>query len=91
MDQEIEEMRRSLQALRDEAAIRQTVQNWALWRDTGAWEQLRSCYAPGALVQTTWMSGTLRGPYTGPGYPRGNSRRTPQLRQSDGIFRGPCG
>jgi len=58
MDQGIEELRRSLQTLRDEAAIRQTVQNWALWRDTGAWEQLRSCYAPGARVQTTWMSGT---------------------------------
>lgn len=58
MDQKIDELHRSLQTLRDEATIRQTVQNWALWRDTGAWEQLRSCYLPGARVQTTWMSGT---------------------------------
>jgi len=49
---------KALQGLRDEAAIRRVVQNWALWRDTGAWENLRACYALGARVQTTWMTGT---------------------------------
>lgn len=49
---------KALQELRDELAIRRVVQNWALWRDTGAWESLRGCYAPGARVQTTWMTGT---------------------------------
>ncbi|HEY4374544.1 MAG TPA: nuclear transport factor 2 family protein [Burkholderiales bacterium] len=54
----LEELQLSLQALRDEAEIRGAVQNWALWRDTGNWEQLRRCYAAGARVQTTWMQGT---------------------------------
>jgi hypothetical protein len=49
---------KALQELRDEAAIRRVIQNWALWRDTGAWDSLRGCYAPGARVQTTWMTGT---------------------------------
>lgn len=47
-----------MQALLDEAEIRRVVQGWALWRDTGNWDKLRACYAPGARVQTTWMTGT---------------------------------
>jgi len=48
----------AVQAMLDEYAIRQVVQNWALWRDTCAWESLRGCYAPEARVQTTWMVGS---------------------------------
>ena len=53
-----EKLHAALQALCDETEIRRVVQNWALWRDTGAWENLRGCYAPGARVQTTWLVGT---------------------------------
>jgi hypothetical protein len=72
-----EEMQQSLRALRDEAAIRAVVQGWALWRDTGNWDRLRGCYAPGAKVQTTWMTGTAEefiaasiGGFGKPGAPR---------------------
>ncbi len=39
-------------------AIERVVRNWALWRDTRQWEKLRSCYAPGARMRTTWMTGS---------------------------------
>jgi hypothetical protein len=38
--------------------IREAVENWALWRDTGRWQQLRSLYAADAVVHTTWFVGT---------------------------------
>jgi hypothetical protein len=41
-------------------AIAQAVQNWALWRDTGRWDQLRSLYTPDAKVHTTWFVGSAR-------------------------------
>jgi hypothetical protein len=39
-------------------AIRNAIAEWALARDTGQWEQLRSLYAPGATMQTTWFEGS---------------------------------
>jgi hypothetical protein len=38
-------------------AIRNAIAEWALARDTGQWEKLRSLYAPGATMQTTWFEG----------------------------------
>jgi Acyl-CoA dehydrogenase, C-terminal domain/SnoaL-like domain len=38
--------------------IRQAVENWALWRDTGRWQQLRALYTADAVVHTTWFVGT---------------------------------
>jgi hypothetical protein len=40
------------------AVIREAVENWALWRDTGRWQQLRALYAADAVVHTTWFVGT---------------------------------
>ena len=37
--------------------IRRVIAEWALCRDTGRWEKLRSLYAPGATMQTTWFDG----------------------------------
>lgn len=42
----------------DALAIERVIRNWALWRDTRQWDQLRTCYAPGARLRTTWMIGT---------------------------------
>jgi hypothetical protein len=41
----------------DREAIRHVIAEWALCRDTGRWERLRSLYAPDATVQTTWFEG----------------------------------
>ena len=45
----------------DEAAsrlqIRETVQNWALWRDAGDWERFREVWHPGARMMATWFQG----------------------------------
>ena len=39
------------------AAIREAVENWALFRDSGRWEELASLYTPDAIVHTTWFVG----------------------------------
>ena len=44
----------------DKAAIRETVENWALYRDTGRWEALLRLYTPDAIVHTTWFVGPAR-------------------------------
>lgn len=41
----------------EKAAIREAVENWALWRDSGRWEELASVYTPDAIVHTTWFVG----------------------------------
>lgn len=40
-----------------EQAIKKLLDAWGLWRDTGRFEQLRDCYAPGATMVTTWFDG----------------------------------
>jgi hypothetical protein len=47
--------RRSLSLERQEIAA--VIADWALCRDTGRWDRLRSLYAPGATMQTTWFDG----------------------------------
>ena len=42
----------------DREEVRSVIAQWALCRDTGRWETLRSLYAPGATMQTTWFEGT---------------------------------
>lgn len=37
--------------------IREAVENWALWRDTGRWRELRALYTADAVVHTTWFVG----------------------------------
>lgn len=41
----------------DRAAITQVVQDWGLARDDGRWDMLRACYAPDAVMHTTWFVG----------------------------------
>lgn len=42
----------------DIQTIDRLIRAWALWRDTRQWDLLRTCYAPGARVRTTWLDGT---------------------------------
>ena len=44
----------------DKAQIREAVENWALYRDTGRWDELLALYTPDAIVHTTWFVGTAR-------------------------------
>jgi ketosteroid isomerase-like protein len=44
----------------DKAAIREAVENWALYRDTGRWDALLRLYTPDAIVHTTWFVGPAR-------------------------------
>jgi len=43
--------------LLDQVAIRVLVENWALWRDTGQWDKLRTTFHPGATITVTWFDG----------------------------------
>jgi len=33
------------------------IQNWALWRDTGDWDKLRTTVHPDATMTATWFHG----------------------------------
>ena len=46
--------------LADRFAIIHAVANWALWRDTGRWEKLRTLYTADAIQHTTWFVGPAR-------------------------------
>ena len=43
--------------LRDRLAIRELVENWALWRDAGAWERFRTCWHGDGRMMATWFQG----------------------------------
>ncbi len=44
-------------ALADKALITEVLQHWGLWRDLCDWDALKTVYAPGATMQTTWFDG----------------------------------
>ena len=46
-----------LALLADTALITEALQNWGLWRDLCDWNALKTVYAPGATMQTTWFDG----------------------------------
>ena len=46
-----------MQACIDRIAITQVVQDWALARDTGRWERLRSAFTADGTMQATWFAG----------------------------------
>lgn len=48
----------ALRALLDRAAITEVLHDWGLARDTGRWDRLRACFAPGASIRTTWFEGS---------------------------------
>jgi SnoaL-like protein len=42
----------------DEAAIRRLVENWAVWRDAGDWDRLRSVWHDDGRMMATWFQGS---------------------------------
>jgi len=41
----------------DKLAIRETVENWALWRDAGDWERFRTVWHSDGWMAATWFQG----------------------------------
>jgi hypothetical protein len=41
-----------------ETDIRSVIEAWAIWRDSGAWEELRSTWAANGRMNTTWFRGS---------------------------------
>jgi SnoaL-like domain len=44
----------------DELAIRQVVENWALWRDAGDWDRFATVWHDDAWMTATWFQGPAR-------------------------------
>ena len=42
----------------DEHEIRQPIDRWAIWRDSGDWEKLLSVRNPGGEMKATWFCGS---------------------------------
>jgi len=44
--------------LRDRLAIRDIIENWALWRDAGDWQRFRTVWFDDGRMMATWTQGT---------------------------------
>ena len=44
--------------LLDRLEIRQLIDNWVLWRDSGFWERFRTVWHPEGKMMATWTQGT---------------------------------
>jgi len=42
----------------DALAIRQLIENWAVWRDAGDWARFATCWHPEGRMMATWKQGT---------------------------------
>ena len=42
----------------DRLAIREVVENWALWRDAGDWERFATCWHDDGRMMATWFQGS---------------------------------
>jgi hypothetical protein len=41
----------------DRLAIRDLVENWVVWRDSGDWERFRTVWQPDGRMMATWFQG----------------------------------
>lgn len=48
------------QQLLDRLAIRDLVENWAVWRDAGDWERFATVWHEGGWMSATWFQGPAR-------------------------------
>ncbi|MEO0386443.1 MAG: nuclear transport factor 2 family protein [Pseudomonadota bacterium] len=46
------------QELLDRLALRQLIDNWAIWRDAGMWEKFRTVWHDDGRMMATWTQGT---------------------------------
>ena len=44
-------------AIDDRLLIRELVENWAVWRDSGDWERFRTCWHDDGIMMATWFQG----------------------------------
>ena len=44
--------------LLDQLAIRQLVDDWAVWRDAGDWDRFRTVWHDDGRMMATWFQGT---------------------------------
>ena len=44
--------------LRSKLAIREVIESWAIWRDSGDFTRLRSCFHDDGRMTATWFSGS---------------------------------
>lgn len=44
--------------MNDALAIRQLIENWAVWRDAGDWARFATCWHPEGRMMATWKQGT---------------------------------
>jgi hypothetical protein len=44
----------------DRLAIRETVENWVLWRDAGDWERFATVWHPDGWMTATWFQGPAK-------------------------------
>lgn len=47
-----------LDARDDRLAIRDLVENWAVWRDAGEWQRFRTVWHDDGIMMATWFQGT---------------------------------
>jgi SnoaL-like domain len=47
----------SIELSADKLAIRETVENWAVWRDAGDWERFATVWHPDGWMTATWFQG----------------------------------
>ncbi len=43
--------------LTDRLAIRDLIDNWAMWSDTGRWDDFRTLWHPSGVMMSTWFQG----------------------------------
>jgi hypothetical protein len=43
----------------DRQAIRDLIENWAVWRDAGDWERFRTCWHTDGYMMATWFQGPV--------------------------------
>ena len=42
----------------DKLTIRELVENWVIWRDSGDWDRFRTVWHDDGVMQATWTQGT---------------------------------
>ena len=45
-------------AIVDRQQVRELIENWVVWRDTGLWDRFRTVWADGGRMMATWTQGT---------------------------------
>src|SRR5947207_15757388 len=48
------------QLMAEKLAIRETIDNWILWRDAGDWERFKTVWHPEGWMNATWFQGPAK-------------------------------